>query len=208
MFPWHVQLVVLSVLLPLGAGLVKWRIAPRPMRLLTVLLLYAALSDIFSVTLAIRAINNIFLFHAGVIVFYPILALLFSYWHSRRSKRLLRWSIPIFIAAVLLLFVLGYETLERPPSHSLSVMSIMLAITSLYTLFTLMRDGSNYPVYRDERFWVSLGVFMSYATTTFIYSGIMDGITDDIWIAHNIIHTIGNLCYLVGFLWMQTPTTS
>lgn len=207
MLPWHAQVVMLSVLLALGAGLVKWRIASRSMRLLTVLLLFVALIDIFTLILALRSINNIFLFHAIIIIFYPILALLFSYWHSRRTKRLLRWSIPIFIAAVLLLFVLGYETLEMPPSYSLSVMSIMLAIISLYTLFTLIRDGGT-PIYSDERFWVSLGVFMSYASTAFIYSGIMGGITDDIWIAHNMIHTIGNLCYLAGFLWMQTPTTS
>ncbi len=207
MFAWHAELVILSVLLPLGAGLVKWRIASRPMRLLTVLLLCVVLIDIFTVILALRSINNIFLFHASIIVSYPILALLFSYWHSRRTKRILRWSIPIFIAAVLLLFVLGYETLEMPPAHSLAVMSILLAIISLYTLYTLMQSGSS-PVYRDERLWVSLGVFISYVSTTLIYSGIMDGITDDLWIAHNMIHTIGNLCYLAGFSWMQTPTTS
>lgn len=207
MLPWHVQVMVLSVLLPLGAGLVKWRSASRPMRLLTVLLLYTTLSDIFSVTLALRPTSNIFLFHAGIMVFYPILALLFSYWHSRRPKRLLRWSIPIFIAAVLLLFVLGYETLDMPPVYSLGVMSILLAIISLYTLYTLMQSNST-PVYRDERLWVSLGVFVSFVSTTFIYSGIVGGVTIDIWIAHNMIHTIGNFCYLAGFLWMQTPTTS
>ncbi len=32
----------------------------------------------------------------------------------------------------------------------------------------------------------------------------MDGITINIWIAQNIIQTISNLCYLAGFLWMQT----
>ena len=59
MFPWHTQLVTLSALLPLGAGLVKYRIANRPMMLLTGLLAYIALSDLISIWLASRSIGTL-----------------------------------------------------------------------------------------------------------------------------------------------------
>ena len=60
-----------------------------------------------------------------------------------------RWSTLGFKAAVILLFVMGHETPDRPPVYSLDVMSILLAIISLYTLYISMQTGSAL-VHHDE----------------------------------------------------------
>ena len=101
---------------------------------------------------------------------------------------------------------MGHENLKRPPIYSLSLFGVLLAIISLSTFFTILQSDSAIPVYRDERFWVSLGVLISWSSTTFIYAGIVGDITINIWIVNNLLHTFGNLCYLLGYLWMQPQT--
>ena len=195
------------MVLAAGIGLFKWHASPLPLRLITIYFLYALLSNTILIILTNMSIRNIFMFHIGILVIYPLLGLAFSQWQSGFIQRLMLWSIPIFVAYYLFLLVLGLEGIHKPPAATLSTMSLLLIVISLCTLRVCLGDSVVHPVYRDERFWIATGTFLSFGSTAFIYSGILHGITMDIWPFHNILHTLGNLCYFAGYLWMRTQTT-
>ncbi len=203
--PWDVAISVLSSLLAAGVGIAKWHISTRPMRLLTLFILYSALSTIVSIALATRNIQNLFLLHIYTLLAYSALALIFSYWHRDKLRQYIRLSIPAYVVFYLLLLRFGYENLSMPASFSLSVISVLLTLVSLYTLFSVIRDSTIFS-YHDERFWVSVGTLFIFTTTAVIYSGVSSGITIDVWIIHNILCTTGYLCYFGGYQWTRTHT--
>lgn len=172
------------------------------------LLTYVLVSDVVSIVLALNSVENIFLFHIYLVVAYPSIAVLFSLWHSGNTRQTMRWSIPFFLVAYLLFLVFGDGNLERPPGHSLALMSIFCTGLALYTLIGLATSSSTNLVYKDERFWVSFGIILSYGVTSMIYSGIRGGVTRDLWILHNSIQTIGNFCFLGGYLSLSSQVDS
>ena len=200
-------LVPISIFLPLGAGVVKWHAISRSLKLLTVVMLYFALNDLIMLALASRSVKNIFMIHGYVIIVYVFLAFLFSYWHQDKPKRLIRASVPAFIAFYLLLLATGRENLGIIPAISHSVMSISLTLIALYTLLSILKSREPSITYRDERFWVSIGVMVQFSGNVMIFSGVSGEITITLWTVHNFLFLIGYLCYLGAYPWKCSPTT-
>jgi len=203
--PWEVTLSVLSSLLAAGKGVAKWHISTRPMRLLTVFLLFSTMSSIACIALATMNIQNLFLTHIYALFAYPAMALVFSYWHKDKLRQYIRLSIPAYLTFYLLLLMIGYEDINKPASLGLSVMSVLITLVSLYTLFLILQDSA-ISALRDERFWVSIATLLIFSNSAVIYSGIRSEITIDIWIIHNIFNAVGYLCYFGSYQWTQTHT--
>jgi hypothetical protein len=197
----HLNLI--SGLIPLGAGFYLWKHSEFSMRLLTGLVLFGILIDIAVRALALRNHNNMALFHIYTLIAYGFVALMFSYWHTGRPSRLIRLSILLFYSSYAFLLGLGYENLMLPNKYSLSLMSVLISIISLYTLYSTLRSHADYSVYGDERFWVSLGAFFTYASNAFVFSGIPVYITHAIWQIHNVLVILGNMLYFIGFLCLR-----
>ena len=175
------------------------------MKRFTVFLLFSTMSSIASIALAIRNIQNLFLFHIYALFAYSLLALVFSYWHKDKLRQYIRLSIPVYLALYLPLLMIGYEDINKPPLLCLLVISVLITLISLYTLFFVLQ-GSAISAHRDERFWVSIATLLIFSSNVVIYSGIRGGITIDIWIIHNIFNAMGYLCYFGGYQWTQTHT--
>ncbi len=203
--PWDVAISVLSSLLAAGKGVAKWHISTRPMRLLTLFILYAALSNSVGIVLAKVNIQNLFLLHIYALFAYSAMALVFSYWRKDKLRQYIRLSIPAYLTFYLLLLMIGYEDINKPPFLCLLVMSVLITFISLYTLFFVLQDSA-ISVHRDERFWVSIATLLIFSSNVVIYSGVSSGITIDIWIIHNIFSAIGYLCYFGGYQWTRTHT--
>ena len=201
--PVIVLLDILSGVLPLIAGLLLWKKLSRPMRLLVILLIYGLLNSVVLVVLALQNINNIFLLHLYTLASYLLIALLFSYWLSRLPSKLVRLSIPAFFSLYIILILLGYEDLTLPNVHSRSIRSILIAGITLYTLYFSLRDHIDYPVYQDERFWISIGTFISYSGTALVYAAIPVHITKALWLIHSFLAIMGNFFYLIGYLCLR-----
>lgn len=193
----------LSGLLPLGAGIYYWARSPPSLRILTGLLLYEAFSNIAFVLLAFMRGNNMVLMHLYTLVSFLLIVLLFSYWQQRRAARYMRLSIPIFFLIYILLLALGYENLQTANKYSLSIQGIFIAFISLYTLYTTYRQHIDYPVHRDERFWVSFGVFINNSCNVLVYAAIPIFVTHALWQIHNVVVIIGNIFYFGAYLCLR-----
>ncbi len=206
--PWHGHLTTLTTLIVFTVGLIKWSKSSQPLKLLTIFLSISILSSTISAVFALKSGRNIFILHIYMGVSYAVLAFLFSYWQKGQLRQLIRLSGPLFIVFYLILLALGYEKLDVPPARSLSVMSILASMISLYTLLTILKRPSIYPVQRDERLWISIGTLIVFSSNSFVYSSILTGITTNIWPIHNILESIGNICYMGGLLWTRSPAFS
>ncbi|MFB0516694.1 MAG: hypothetical protein ACETWG_08820 [Candidatus Neomarinimicrobiota bacterium] len=173
------------------------------MRLLTGLLFYGLLNDVALGVLALRHVNNMFLLHLYTLVSYLLLALLFAYWHQGRPARCMRLSILLFSAIYILLLGTGYEELQLPNKYSQSIRTVFIAFISLYTLYTIRRERADPPAHRDERFWVSLGAFISQSGNVLVYAAIPVFITHSLWQVHNALSIVGNILYFGAYLCLR-----
>lgn len=196
-------LAALFILLPLGAGIYLWNISTRPMRLLTGLLLYGSLSNLSLLLLYLQSINNMFLFHLYTVVSYLLITLIFSCWHKSRVARYMRFSTVLFFICYVTFLELGYEDLQLPNKYSQTIAGVLVAIISLYTLSVAFKGPINYPAFKDERFWVSVGVFINYSGGTFIYIAIPTNITYDVWTIWLILDIFSSLLYFKGYLCLR-----
>ncbi len=201
--PGLVYVSFLAELLPLGAGIYYWARSPPSLRILTGLLLYGALSNIAFVLLAFMRGNNMVLLHLYTLVSFLLIVLLFSYWQQRRTARYMRLSIPVFFIIDILLLVLGYENFQTANKYSLSIQGIFIAFIALYTLYTTLRQHIDYPVHRDERFWVSFGAFINHAGNVLVYAAIPITITPALWLTHDVVVIIGNIFYFGAYLCLR-----
>ena len=144
-----------------------------------------------------------FLLHLYTLVSYLLLALLFSHWHVGRSARIIRLSIPLFFIIYVILFTLGYEELQRLNRYSLSIMGVLIAFIALYTLYATLRDQFDLPAYRNERFWVSFGVFINHSVNVLVYAAIPVFITHALWQIHNVLAILGNILYFGAYLCLR-----
>ncbi len=188
------------------AGFILWCKLARSMRLLTFLLLFGLLNSLALVFLALQNTNNMFLLHFYTLISYLFVALIFSYWLNHFPALIIRWSILAFFTLYLIMVFLGYEDLTLPNEFSRSVRSILIAIITLYTLYFNLKDHSDFPVYRDERFWISIGVFITYSGTALVYAAIPVYITYPLWLIHCVLVIIGNIAYFTGYLCLRRLT--
>lgn len=190
-------------MLSLGAGVYLWALSTRPMRLLTGLLAYNLANDIALAFLAMNRVNNMFLFHMYAPLAYGFIALLFSYWNEGRAARYMRLSIPAFIIIYFVLLALGYEDLRRPNKYTLSLLSVSIAVITLYTLYNTLRDHADYPIHQDERYWVSFGTLIYYSGNVLVFSGIPEYITSNLWSINSTLAIVGNILYFRAFLCLR-----
>ncbi len=98
---------------------------------------------------------------------------------------------------------MGYEQLMLPNKHSLAIMGLFIAIISLYTLYILLKDHSDFPVLKDERFWVSLGAFSNFSNNILVFTGIPQFITLPLWCIYDVSVIIGNILFIMGYLCLR-----
>ncbi len=143
------------------------------------------------------------LFHLYLPLAYTLVAMLFSFWHEGRPARLMRLSIFLFLGIYLLLLVGGYENLQLPNKYSMSIMGVLVAFIALYTLYATLRDQFDLPAYRNERFWVSFGVFINHSVNVLVYAAIPVFITHALWQIHNVLAILGNILYFGAYLCLR-----
>jgi len=203
MVPVEAWLVIISSVLPLGAGIFYWNISSRPLRILTALLFYNFTNNIALVLLSLWSVNNMFLLHTYAPIAYTLIASLFSYWQQKRPALYMRISIPFFIAIYLILLAMGYEDLKFPNKYTLSIMSLFIAIITLFTLISTLQHQSAPSIYHDERLWVSMGTFSLYAWSAIVVSNIPTYITSQLWLIYRILAIIGNILYLRAYFCLR-----
>lgn len=194
-----------SILIPFVIGIFFYRKLGKDLKIFLLLLAISVIVEAIVDYFAFLKINNLWLFNIYFLIDYSFFMIVFSLWQdNRKIKNTLRISIPVFfIIWLIFLFILGgflkFNYVAR------YIECIIFTIVSLYTLYKIGLDG-DILVYKDYRFWISLGVLIYFAGNIFIYAlgFLMDSeFMDSAWIIHNSLNITHNLCFAGGFLCLR-----
>jgi len=194
-----------SAVIPLVAALVLWRRLDLPMRLLGVLFLAAVLIEAGCWYLAYQGASNLWLFHIWTAIEYTLTILIFSFWQKRpRTRRLLRLSIPLFYAALVInkCFVESFDGLD---SISRSISSfVIIGVAAMTFKRMLIEPGDS--LLRDSRFWISTAALIYHAGTLTLFTMGRVMMANDmnlfetIYDVHCVINSLTNLLFAGGIL--------
>lgn len=197
-------LSALSVLIPATAGIYFFRSASRDMQFLAVFIILSLISSLTVTILAIYEINNLWLFHIFTPIEYGFLICVFSFWQrSQLIKKILIWSIVVFFFIWIGAKLLQIEQFDHfyHPTRSLS--TIIMTIVSVFTLITINIEEEDL-IYKDYRFWVILGVLVSFTGTAIVFNLSDLDLIKSIWTIHSILNITGNICFACAFFFLRS----
>ena len=143
------------------------------------------------------------LFKAYWPITYGMLAWMFSYFFKGIGVQVARYSIPVYAAIYALMIILRIEPIEGPDvKYSLGLLSLLVVVFSLYTLYLLLRSRSAV-ISRDYRFWIACGSLVYFATNIVIFSIMSDEIILAMWGIPNSFLVISYLFYFKGYLCLR-----
>lgn len=188
----------LSSLIPFIAGIISYRFGKEDMRIFAIFFGIAVVSDLFLMYTAAQHMNNLWALHVWSLVEYCFLAYVFSYWQKNNTfRRLLRWSIPVFIIMWLVAKLISMEVMTQFHNYTRSIGSMILIVVSVTTLYRLSESEG---IFRLYQFWISLGVLIYFAGNIIWFSVNNIVLVGSLLFMHSIVNIIANLLYTGGFL--------
>jgi len=201
LFPLYVT-AVLSVPLPLFAGLYFYRRLKREMKILLVLFAIVTLVEGYTFYQTLNQTNYYWVHHIYMPLEYGLLVWVFSYWQNYPFlKRALRLSIPVFVL-ICIIKMLSLENLMNPNSFTASVAYASYVGISSYTMISL-QEQNPCAIHKDFRFWVGSALLV-YSTGGLAYFAFRDTVVNkfmiEIWSIHAILNIIAHILYSIGFI--------
>jgi hypothetical protein len=148
-----------SVVIPLGMGTIRYRVLPRPQRILLFYLVVAGVVDAAASYLSRHHIHNLWLLHIYTAV---ETVLLLWFYRSILSSPWLRKAIPyamVVFPLVCLANILWWQSLQHFNTYTRPVEALLLIYLSLVCFFEEHRDG----------FWFNAGILLYFSVAFFIF---------------------------------------
>lgn len=195
---------VLSVLIPLAAGIYLFRQTDKALQTLTGYLAVVLFVELLTLILSFQGRERFWLLHFYTLFEYSAFVLILSFWEEGRFRTYLRWSIPWF-ALIWILAKIFLEDFHEWDNYTSSLESLLLIAISTYLLVRLSRE-EGFSFYKDPQFWVSCGIVIYFAGNfmTFAFSNVLmmwyqeHKIT---WLPINsILNIVKNICFTGGYL--------
>jgi hypothetical protein len=204
-YPILLNISVVSLLIPIFAGVYRLKILSRELKLLVIYIFLG-----FIIAIAINwftdQIWTIILLHINTLVEYIFIMFIICAWQeSRKMKRLLN-AILWFYILFWLFLKFTFEPINGLFSITSSVSQVILALSAGYTLFVVIENYTQ-SLLQYQRFWILIALILNY-TGTLIPTALGDvffsqpgeasillySINWFLVIISNILFTIGILC--------------
>jgi len=159
-YPILLNISILSLLLPILAGLFRLRTLSWELKLLVV---YLLLGFIFAVVIN-WFFNNIIIMHVNTLVEYIFMMYIICAWQeSQKMKRLLNLILWFYI---LFWFFskITYEPINGLFSITSSISQAIIALSAGYTLFVVIENYSQ-SLLQYARFWILIAMILNYTGT-------------------------------------------
>jgi hypothetical protein len=205
-----------SFLLPPAAGLSRRRALTRPMRLLTLFVVYTLVNEYAMFALALNSVNNLWMLHVYTLVELLFLAAIFLAYPGMRK---FRTPVIVATAAYALYWIVskavlesfdGFDKYSAPPAN---ILMILVALLALYVASQSLAEE----IWRTSFFWFSAAVLVKFVGdfTLFVFADWISALRTldvlTVWSIHWIMSTIVNILYSVALLCpppTQAPTGS
>jgi hypothetical protein len=193
-----------TLLIPISAGISKYKYADFKCRLFLFFLVYGFITDLI-VWLLLDSARGVSYFFFN---FYNLVESLFLFWYimvtneSTTIKKICRILLILAIPAWLISY------LENTEKHMATFSTAYDILLTFLIGYALLKMGEKAVVLTKEpTFWFFLGIFI-YCFCTFFISSLMETeLRQKIWFIHNIINFVSYLILAKGFLTI-TPSGS
>ncbi len=200
-------LATFTTLIPIGAGLLRYKTAGKIFRLFLYFLIFGFLTDLLVWQLMEVSRNASFY----LFIFFPLAEALFLLWFIKVTN-----ASPIIskICNILFIFMIPFwlcdhfvfNTGEELNAVFDTSYEIIISILSAYSLLKLAETETE--LKKMPIFWFQLGIFI-YCFTTFFLSGFLGtSIMQSIWFIHNLINLIVYLLFTKAFLSISKEKSS
>lgn len=211
--PLFSLVAIMSTLLPIVVGGLKFRSLDRRMMPVLLLLTLNAASTLTQVALALSNTNNLWTLHIYLLFELPLSAYAFSRWVDDVHPRTIFRAIGIIFLLFWLLSKLWIEDFDGPATYSAPVSRILLVVSSIYCLYHISSESES-PLLGDGRFWF-LATSIVFASGSAMFAALQSLIgkqsPEVIIRVYNIYWTFLifiNLGYSWAFLCKPIPLTS
>ncbi len=194
-----------TVVVPLALGLLGYGKLSPALKYFVYLLAFTLFTEVTGLVLSRIELKNLWLYNTYTAVEYTLLIMMFtSLLEGNRLRRILLWSIPVFVVIWgLASFLLTVS--DKFHSIFLSIESVVFVFLAVMTLVKEMRDSSVLLV-DNPVFWVASGVLVYFAGNLLVFTFI-DQLLEDkevgmlsAWVIHAAMNVSKNIMYSIGFL--------
>jgi hypothetical protein len=196
-------LSTLSILIPLGASLYKYRLLTAELKVLSWLFIFASTVEVINFIQFRSGINNLWIINIYVLVEGAIYLYVIGRWFD--SVKLFRLTMALFAAYFIVwactVFVShGFFELNNQEK---TLKGILLIILSGYLLIRISMEDS-ITMTQDFRFWILSAMLIYFSLTEVIFATASFVLENQpavhyAWAFHSIINIISNLLFAIGF---------
>lgn len=197
-------LVPLSILLPIGLFLSKYRYANKAAKTLFYYLLMAGSINLSAIMLSNFSIRNLFLLHIFTILEIVFFMLYFSLvFEDKRIKKMLR----IAMVVLPILFVLNFMFLQSINEFNTYTRPLEAILITVVSLLFLYKSGFVEDWLKQPTSWINIGILIYFPTATlifilsnyFVFVSSNRALNSIIWDIHSILVLGMYLAFAKGF---------
>lgn len=177
-------------------------------REIRILIFYFALVfvvEFFGAYFALQGINNLWISHFFIPIEYIFWIVIFSSWQNNTLfRKITFYSIPIFVLfSIFNTSVL--EGLNRYPSNTISLESVVFIGLSIYLLFYISKSTEE-SLLRNSKFWILLARLLRPESTLLLFSisNLLINTPNEFRLVYSILNSspniLANFVYAVGIL--------
>ena len=195
-----------TLLIPIFAGITKYKIAGKYFRLFFFLLIYGFLTDVLIWQLKdISRSTSFFLFNV-----YDLVEATVLFWFIRMTSEnpaIKKICIILITIAIPSWFIIYFSYQDEQPHMAGYSTSYNIAVAFL-TGFALLKLGeTGASIKQMPMFWILMGLFV-YSFCTFFITSLFDTeLRDNIWFFKNTIAFVSYLIFTKGFLSIKSSGT-
>jgi len=150
-------------------------------------------------------INNIWLINCYLPVEYTLIVLVFSCWVEGEWRRILRWSIPVFILLYLTIGIMTMQNIYSMNDVGRILENVLIIIAAVMVLYFGIIT-SEIPMLRSYKYWIITGTILYYVFTSFImvmWKFHLAGMFPDLWLFNSVVAVITNMFWTMSFVWVR-----
>ncbi len=189
-----------------GCSVFRWKRSSRSQRVLTVLLLLTAFTEILETWLFLHKANNLWLSHIYTLMECVCFLVIFYLWKSRILHKRTMVFIGIGFTILWVISKFSFEPIFRDDTYTSASAKIIEISMAIWILFDVLKD--TYSVMKnDERAWISSGIIIYSAGTLILFASLTVmplGLVKSLWIINWVLSIIATLLYARG-IWCRSP---
>lgn len=202
-------LAMASYVLPIPAGILKYRSLSRELKILFSLLVIGCVTDIVSLWLFFGTQSARWLIHVYIVIEVILLMTMISLWQESRVMNRFFLLLAGLYSVFWIIAKGTFEPFIGLFNISGTISGVLITLSAGYTLFVVIEQKSQ-PLLRYDRFWVLLSLVVNYTGSLLpiLFAGIVNAFSQEylfhLWSITWIATILSHALFMIGFLCQKT----